>query len=399
MIENRLQSSWAENILFTVLLSCIPVYILNPKYVEKIIYLIALFCFLGLLKKWRKLKFNPLAFAFFIFGASTLIWAYTQQGSSTEFLSTYRSYKDAGKLMLAIAIITLALDSFEFKIEIGFTWGYIVLLVCCGLAMLNYSGELFIDDRLSINMPATGTAYIFTFLSIAALSLPKLHLFIRLGIFFALLYLVVLTGTRAAILVMPALLAIFLVFEFKKIKNKKLILSFFLFTFIFIAFFSKDTIVKRTNSALSDLTNYSNNNSNSSIGARFAMNEIGLKTGNHHLLGQSLESRLSSMQELTKGKPTLQAALMFADVNLHSDFIDAYSIRGIPGAFIYLLLIGLLLYSAYREKNLYKFMFTLSTIAYGMSDMIFYGRNMMVIWGVCFIIITLCSYNKNMGYK
>ncbi|NHN53107.1 O-antigen ligase family protein [Providencia rettgeri] len=399
MIGNRLQHIKVADILFVLLLFCIPMYVFNPKFVEKILYIIAMCSLYSLLKNRKKIKINFLALAFFMFGGVMLIWAYTQQGNSSEFLSTYRSYKDVGKITLAISIIVLALDSFSLKIKKVPVLIYLVVLVLCGLAVFTYPDNLLISGRLSINMPATGTAYILTFLSIAALALPKLNIFIRLLIFFSLFYCVLLTGTRAAILVMPVLLFIFFSFEFKKVNNKKIILLFFLISLISIAIFSKNMLIVRVNDALNDLTKYSHNDSNSSLGARFSMSEIGIKTGNNYLLGQSLESRLQGMQELAQNKPILQSSLMFADVNLHNDLIDAYSIRGIFGAVTYLLLIGLLLYRAYRNKNIYEFMFALATVAYGTSDMVFYGRNMIVMWGTCFIIISLCSYKQNIGNK
>ncbi|MBW3117276.1 hypothetical protein, partial [Providencia rettgeri] len=223
MIGNRLQHIKVADILFVLLLFCIPMYVFNPKFVEKILYIIAMCSLYSLLKNRKKIKINFLALAFFMFGGVMLIWAYTQQGNSSEFLSTYRSYKDVGKITLAISIIVLALDSFSLKIKKVPVLIYLVVLVLCGLAVFTYPDNLLISGRLSINMPATGTAYILTFLSIAALALPKLNIFIRLLIFFSLFYCVLLTGTRAAILVMPVLLFIFFSFEFKKVNNKKII--------------------------------------------------------------------------------------------------------------------------------------------------------------------------------
>jgi O-antigen ligase len=59
---------------------------------------------------------------------------------------------------------------------------------------------------------------------------------------------------------------------------------------------------------------------------------VGIQNGLAHPLGQSVEDREVWTQQYVKnGHPHLAAALEFIRVHLHNEFIEKYSLQGIPG--------------------------------------------------------------------
>ena len=72
-----------------------------------------------------------------------------------------------------------------------------------------------------------------------------------------------------------------------------------------------------------------------SIGARLAMQQVGISTGKAHLWGQSLEQRGEEIQRLVEQDLQLRGALEFINVHLHNEVIDTFSLKGIPGLLCY----------------------------------------------------------------
>ncbi|EKT61307.1 O-antigen ligase family protein [Providencia sneebia] len=380
-----------SNILLILCLLSFPIFIWEPKYTEKILYLISIGSLILLAYKRKKIKFDFFSLALILFGVITLCWAYIQQGESPKFLSTYRSYKETGKLLIAMSFVIIAVNSLNLRPKRFFWPLYLLPALSLLVMILFFDHSYYIGGRLSVNMPATLTAYFFTFLMIAFLSLPKLHIFVKLAVAIFMYYLVFLTGTRAAIIMFPILLLICLFFDLKKIKNKKNIMIVIVVGFFIVGFLNKDIFIKRYNAIFYDLNAYSQNNSNTSIGARFSMFQMGMKTGNQSLLGQSIESRDESMRLQVLTDKKLESSIQYSNVHLHNDLIDLYSLKGILGALAYLILIISLIYTSYKNKSIYMFVFSIATIAYGMSDMIFYGRNMTLMWVITCIMMYIFS--------
>ncbi len=67
----------------------------------------------------------------------------------------------------------------------------------------------------------------------------------------------------------------------------------------------KDTLLMRMNDLNNDLVNYSHDNTRTSVGARVAMYEVGLKT--YSPIGQSLENE-RKIHELEEKEPRLSGA-------------------------------------------------------------------------------------------
>ncbi|EFO2967128.1 O-antigen ligase domain-containing protein, partial [Escherichia coli] len=169
-----------------------------------------------------------------------------------------------------------------------------------------------------------------------------------------------------------------------------------LYCFITIAllagvFSFKDTLLMRMNDLNNDLVNYSHDNTRTSVGARLAMYEVGLKT--YSPIGQSLEKRAEKIHELEEKEPRLSGALPYVDSHLHNDLIDTLSTRGIPGVVLTILAFSaILIYALRTAKEPYILILLFSLLVVGLSDVILFSKP--VPTAVFITIILLCAYFK-----
>lgn len=99
----------------------------------------------------------------------------------------------------------------------------------------------------------------------------------------------------------------------------------------------KPVIESRYQNFLIDLHSYNQNNSNTSIGARLAMQRAGIEAGKGHHWGSHLNNVGRKFSDL----PSVilpYKALEFINVHLHNEIIDTFSLKGIAGVIVLLLL-------------------------------------------------------------
>ncbi|MFC3393368.1 O-antigen ligase family protein, partial [Brenneria rubrifaciens] len=216
----------------------------------------------------------------------------------------------------------------------------------------------------------------------------KYHLY--LAHFLLVTIAIILTETRAAIFVYPIVGAMILLSEVRH--NKRLLIKAFLgsvMTILLCSLLFHDTINKRTDDLLNDVRNYSMNNSKTSVGARIAMYQSGIEAGKEVPLGQSAEQRSAHITALAEQKPVLSGAVAYLNNHLHNELIDAFSIKGLPGVLILVMLYAALLYFSFfvlRSHLSAALLFAL--LMYGLSDVILYSRDMLMAWLIAFCLGT-----------
>jgi len=226
----------------------------------------------------------------------------------------------------------------------------------------------------------TGTSYALTLIALLAsqaiinlrlkhtVALYLLHFLISLAV-------IITTQTRAAILVYPILsVGLFLMYYRH---NRTMLLRALLGFVILVGVASiplKPIIESRYQNFLVDLHSYNQNNSNTSIGARLAMQRAGIESGNGHDWGQSLEQRGAEIQRLAVQDTSLQGALEFINVHLHNEVIDTFSLKGIPGVVVLLLLYIAMFLTAYWQRSPLLFVISGAIAIYGLSDLLLYAK-------------------------
>ena len=320
-----------------------------------------------------------------LFGLLQIIWVEVFKQSGSAFTGAYRSYQNGGKVMIFAALVMTALATREpcaNKTRITSLW---TILTALGLYLFAGYEAAGAPDIMTYRVALgfehpTGAAYGLTFIALLAsqailnlrlkhtVSLYLLHFLLSLAV-------MVTTQTRAAILIYP-ILSIGLFFMHYRHNRRMLLRA--LLAFVILGGLAtiplKSVIEVRYQNLMADLHSYSQNNSNTSIGARFAMQQVGIEAGNAHLWGQSLEQRDAEIKAFALQNVTMQGALAYVDVHLHNEIVDTFSLKGIPGVVLLLLLYTAMFLIAYWQRSPLLFVVSGAIAVYGLSDLLLYAK-------------------------
>jgi O-antigen ligase len=326
-----------------------------------------------------------LPFMLLLFGLVQIIWVDIFKQPGSAFTGAYRSYQNGGKVMIFAALVLTALTSrapCETKTRVTSIWVIVTaigLYLFAGYQLAGAPNPL--DYRVALGFEhQTGTAYALTLIGLLAsqaiinlrikhtVSLYLLHFLISLAV-------IITTQTRAAILVYPILsISLFLMHH----RHNRIMLFKALLGFVILVGVAsiplKSIIENRYQNMMVDLHSYSQNNSNTSIGARLAMQRAGIEAGKVHLWGQSLEQRGAEIQRLTVQDTSLQGALEFLNVHLHNEIVDTFSLKGILGVIVLLLLYTAMFLRAYWQRSSLLFVIAGAIAIYGLSDLLLYAK-------------------------
>ena len=320
-----------------------------------------------------------------LFGLLQIIWVEVFKQSGSAFTGAYRSYQNGGKVMIFAALVMTALTTREpcaNKTRITSLW---TILTAIGLYLFAGYEAAGAPDIMTYRVALgfehqTGTAYALTLIALLAsqaiinlrlkhtVALYLLHFLISLAV-------IITTQTRAAILVYPILsVGLFLMYY----RHNRTMLLRALLGFVILvgvaAIPLKPIIESRYQNFLVDLHSYNQDNSNTSIGARLAMQRAGIESGKGHYWGQSLEQRGAEIQRLAVQDTSLQGALEFINVHLHNEIVDTFSLKGIPGVVVLLLLYTAMFLIAYWQRSPLLFVVSGAIAVYGLSDLLLYAK-------------------------
>ncbi|HFS5871720.1 TPA: O-antigen ligase family protein [Citrobacter werkmanii] len=326
-----------------------------------------------------------LPFMLLLFGLLQIFWVEIFKQPGSAFTGAYRSYQNGGKVMLFAALVMTALTSrapCANKARITSIW---VILTAIGLYL--FAGYQLagatepLKYRVALGFERqTGTAYALTLISLLAsqaiinlrmkhtVSLYLLHFLISLAV-------IITTQTRAAILVYPILSIVLFLMHHRH--NRTMLFKALLGFVILIGLAAiplKPVLEHRYQNFMLDVHSYNQNNSKTSIGARLAMQRAGIESGKVHLVGQSLEQRGAEIQQLAVQDTSLQGALVFLNVHLHNEIVDTFSLKGIPGVIVLLLLYTAMFLTAYWQRSPLLFVISGAIAIYGLSDLLLYAK-------------------------
>lgn len=321
-----------------------------------------------------------------IIGCANLFWFYGYYRPDTFFPNVYYAYLASGHASILGAFILLAVCHRPQQHR-----QYLLIwpLVICGLTLCYafYQSISGIHRVELIFGQATSAAYFMTFVgALSAQALLKFNsrykYYLYLIHFLLVTVAIILTETRAAIVVYPIVGAMILLSEVRH--DKRQLFKAFLgsvITILLCSLLFQETIHQRIDDLLNDMRNYSMNNSKTSVGARIAMYQSGIEAGENALLGQSAEQRSAQITLLAQQKPGLSGAVEYLNVHLHNELIDAFSLKGLPGVLLLAALYAALLYfSLFILRSHLSAALLFALIMYGLSDVILYSRDMFIAW-------------------
>ncbi|WP_261847466.1 O-antigen ligase family protein [Pectobacterium araliae] len=328
-------------------------------------------------------------------GITNLIWYHHYYQPDSLFPYVYNAYKTsahAGILGAFILLTALHITQKQQKQSL-----FCIIAICVLALGYAFYQSLFSGmHRIGLVFgTATSAAYFLTFIgALSAQALLKLDstykYYLYLGHFLLVTVAILLTETRAAIFVYPIVGATILLSEVRH--NKQLFVKALIgsvATLLLCLFLFQETIHQRVNDLFNDVHSYSMNNSKTSVGARIAMYQSGVEAGEEALLGQSAEQRAEHIIAQAKQESELSGAVGYLDIHLHNEVIDAFSLKGLPGAILLVLLYASLFYFSFfvlRSHLSAALLFAL--IMYGLSDVILYSRDMLIAWLMAFCLGT-----------
>ncbi|MEH0833140.1 O-antigen ligase family protein [Pectobacterium cacticida] len=328
-------------------------------------------------------------------GFTNLMWYHRYYQPDSLFPYVYNAYRTAGHASILGAFILLAVLHLAREKR---KQPLLSLITLCALTLgyafyqAGFSGM----HRIGLVFgTATSAAYFLTFIgAISAQALLKLDAaykyYLYLGHFLLVMSAILLTETRAAIVVYPIVGATILLSEVRH--NPRLFIKASIgasATLLLCLCLFQDTLHQRVNDLINDVQSYNMNNSRTSVGARIAMYQSGVEAGEAALLGQSAEQRADRIVAQAAQQPNLAGAVEYLNVHLHNELIDAFSLKGVPGAILIVVFYASLFYFSFfvlRSHLSAALLFAL--VMYGLSDVILYSRDMLIAWLMAFCLGT-----------
>lgn len=381
-----------EGVFYLTCLATLAILLVNPD--ESLRWFIgsAVIGLIIIAKSGKNIKKNKrlliLPFAILLFGLIQVIWVEVFKQPGSAFTAAYRSYQNAGKVLIFSAIIVLAIRCQNNLTDKQRTiFGSVVIAISLGLYVwAGYQLYTFAGwnlNRFRVNLGfqhATGTAYALTLVSLlcsqAVLNLRIKSVAIIYVIHFLIsLAVIITTQTRAAIILYPVLaVGLFLLNYCHNRRIMLYTLLAFMAALAVIAVALKPVLEQRYQNLKLDIVAYQNNDSATSVGARLAMQRAGLTAGAEHLAGQSLERRSETIVMHSGTDKSLAGAKTFLNVHLHNELIDTFSLKGIPGVVSLILLYLALLYTAFNNRSPLFIVISGAVIIYGLSDLMLYAK-------------------------
>jgi len=392
---------------YLIFLGCAIAFCTIPFGVEtgrNIFYISSYISFIALCFNFRFYTKNKVHLTLFLslclLGAASMIWAPLNK-QPDDYVNIYRSYFSTGKLQLATAFILLiALNE-----RLDFQKSYIAVAIGGALAVNAYAiyqGLWLHYPRVQLNFDrATIVAYIITAINLVMLHAVLLlktryRLMLFLLAFIVSFSVIGLTGTRAAMLVFPVMVAIFVFTsrEFFSRRQKTTIALAFPLLLLLSAMIFKSQIEQRIHDFHQDMASINDPQKDNSIMSRLSMQRTGFHAGNQALLGQSAEQRAKEITAMVKQDPELMGVMPYLTVHLHNELIEAYSLKGIVGAVLLLTFYLTYIFAALRiYNNVLLFTVMLSLIAFGLTDVIFFSTEGTVMFCLA-IIASVISMKK-----
>lgn len=407
---NKSKNVLFNNILFIMIIAgCFSSLLTVPLGIHegrKIFYICSYLSILGILKNFIiekeriPLKNIIVSLSILTFGLVNIIWVITNKSTDhNQFNLIHSTLLQTGKMLISASFLYLYFS--KIKIKNTLTIRLVAILITLTISTYAYyQYYISTESRVELGIGvATTAAYIISISSSLMLSIiltleTKYKYYLASFAFIYSFIAIIVTQTRAAIIIFP-IITIIIFYYYTPKKNILKVTGLMIIMLLVTGFIFKSTLIMRYEQATQDISLYNESNSNTSLGARFAMANIGIKTGMQAPLGQSATSRAQKMEDFININSNLSGAKIFSHTHLHNEFIDTFSLRGIFGLLSLLFLyISLLFTSLYKKFNIGLFTVIFSSIIYGISDVILFNKETLLVVFLCIFISLLIGPNN-----
>ncbi|MFP2508093.1 O-antigen ligase family protein [Buttiauxella gaviniae] len=364
---------------------------------QKDFYYIAVYLsIIGIIIERENLTFNKfnIAYPIMLIGIVKLIW-FLWLGKDVNGYNTYSDQFGAGKKLLLGGVLVFYITQFSHYIRaINYKN---VMLTIIGIAFVSASCYAFWQSwngisraEMAINR-ATISAYVYSTLSVIFVYLlyiqkkPSCYIIAAFSIILS-FAVVILTGTRAAIILHLLIIAMMTVYYFKKLHFKS---TLFVLVIALLASFAlyKNYIHPKIQQTYNEVTLYQEGKDNTSLGSRFSMWTVGLKNFVNAPFGQSMQSRFNYSEQYVSKNPQYKSTMEFINVHLHDETIETLSLQGIFGGLTLLWFYLSISWAAIRDRNT-PLLFTMNClVVYGLSDVLLLSSEAVLFYialiGIC----------------
>ncbi|MEM8209383.1 O-antigen ligase family protein [Morganella morganii] len=366
-------------------------------------YLSVIISFFVFFNKKNRLKYQSamiISITFLLFGISRVAWSFLV---NEDGLSIYKSYSATSSRIILSSFIFFVVIIFRDKLFVFFKNNYISAIIkVLPLYIFIYAlYEIFVLGKYRVEMSthrATGIAYLTS--SIFFLSLyfcsdikNKFDSFFYFTILIVSNLTIFLTQTRSAIVIYLLLSVFYTIFVFRD----KLSIIKVIFIFLCLIMLSggsyKFLYKERINEAITETQQYDVTKPGGSLGDRYTMWYAGLSALKHAPFGQSVHSRNDFISEKIAAGKISDSITVYLTVSLHNELIDVLSLQGVIGGLLLIFIYFSLMYVSIRNKNILLLMITLCLAGYGLTDVLFFSREVITVYMLC-IAVALVTGGK-----
>lgn len=344
--------------------------------------------------KYLKTEYKYVVLSLLALSVLSFLWFRIYKTPDSEYVGAYMNYRDWSLAGLFTAFVIPVVTSMRDRSEKIMNNIHLFIALLVNLIYIVYAYYQFFilnESRATLSLAygpnATGAAYTITFVSLYALItistvVTRFRLPLLIIISFANFIAIAATSTRAGIIVYPIIIALILSNELKKHskKTRKIcICSVIAFSIASGALLYKP-IMERVDNLKSDIAQYNENNSVTSVGARFAMYKTGLESSYNNYIGQSLEERGYKIKKIVKDNKELSGALLYLNIHLHNQMIDTLSTTGWLGVILNVLFLIAIITVIHKKNMPLMYAYVVAFVLYGLSDILTYAVPVPLAW-------------------
>lgn len=365
--------------IFTLSLLSIAFALLSVELQRNFYYIAIYLSLIGVFLDYKNLNFKKfnIAYPIILFGLIKLTWFFLLQVGPEGF-NRFSDQLNGGKKILLGGILVFYLTQYSHYLQ-PVTLKKIMFFVAC-FAFISASLYAIWQSNHGMARVEMGTdratlsAYIYSGLSIFVIYLlyaqkKSIHYILAAIAILLSFIIIILTGTRAAMICHLLIIIGMSFYYFKKIHFKSFLFA-ILISALAVTILYNRYIQPRMIQAYNDITLYQEGENNTSLGARFSMWAVGLNNFSRSPFGQSIQSRIAHSTKYTQEHPQYKVAMQYLDVHLHDEFIETLSLQGMFGGLALLWLYISLVWTALKKRNVPLLFTMVCMIVYGLSDVL-----------------------------
>jgi len=358
-------------------------------------------------RKYLKSDTIYIAISLLVLSILFFAWFRIYKTPDSEYVGAYMNYRDWSLVGIfsAFALPVISTAREQFKKLTNYAHLAVSLVVITAYVVYScYQYFILHDTRAILSLTygpgAPAAAYTITFVSLYALitvstlvNKYRLPLLILIG--FTSFIAISATATRAGIFTYPLLFAFIFWKQVQGYSSKQKKMGIYAFLALAVVSVSvlHEPIMKRVNDLRTDIIKYNADNSETSVGARFAMYKTGLESSYNNYVGQPLEERNEKIKAIVADNKDLSGARHYLNVHLHNQLIDTLSTTGWLGVILNIAFLLAVIRYIHKQHSSLMYTYVVALMMFSLSDTLTYSTPIPLAW--LLTLLLMCSLVNN----